>query len=62
MMRLGSAVHVKGLGLTLVSARKPFDGGLEIDERSEHPRFNRRWLRLAKKPSTALTQEADFGL
>jgi len=36
MMWSGSAVHVKGLGLTLVSATKPFDGGLEIDERSEH--------------------------
>ena len=36
MMRSGSTLHVKGLGLTLVSARKPLDGGLEIDELSEH--------------------------
>jgi hypothetical protein len=26
------------------------------------PRFNRRWLSLAKQPSTALSQEADFGV
>jgi hypothetical protein len=52
-------------GIVVGLGNEALDGGMEIDERSKGavvPRFSRRLVSLAKKPSTALSQEADFGV
>ncbi len=46
----------------IVLDEEPVDGGLEIDDRMETPRFRRCFVSLAKKPSTALSQEAEVGV
>jgi hypothetical protein len=38
------------------------DGGLQLCDRSEPPRLRRCRVSLAKKPSTALSQDADVGV
>jgi len=58
MMASGSAVQVKGLGLSLVA----IDGGLGIDDTLEDAELSRCRDSLAKKPSTALSQEAEVGV
>ena len=62
MILLGSAVQTKGLGLSLVSARKRLMATSRSTSERNTPRFKRRLVSLAKKPSTALSQEADFGV
>jgi hypothetical protein len=62
MILSGSAVHTKGLGSSFGFLQEAVDGGLEIDDRAEDPRLRRRLVNLAKKPSTALSQEAEVGV
>ena len=50
------------LGAVVGFGEEVLNGGLEIDERRSTPRLSRRLLSLAKKPSTTLSQEADFGV
>src|ERR1700736_4530528 len=60
--RLGSAVHTKGLGSELVSARKRVMAALRSATDRNTPRRRRRRVSLAKKPSTALSQDAEVGV
>jgi hypothetical protein len=62
MIALGSAVQTKGLGLSLVCARKRLIAAWRSTSEPNTPRFSRRLVNFAKKPSTALSQEADFGV
>jgi hypothetical protein len=57
MILSGSAVHVKGFGSALVSARKRLMAAWGSTTERKRPRFRRRLDSLAKKPSTALSQE-----
>src|SRR5664279_5085089 len=59
---LGLAVHVKGFGLALCSATKRLIAACRSTIDRKVPRFNRRFVSLAKKPSTALSQDADVGV
>ena len=52
----------EGLGVVIGFLKEPVDGGLEINDRSETPRLRRRRVSLAKKPSTAFSQEAEVGV
>ena len=61
MILSGSAVQVKGFGLSLVSARKRLMAAWRSTTDRKTPRFNRRLAGLAKKPSTALGQEHEVG-
>jgi hypothetical protein len=38
------------------------DGGREVDDRDEEPLLSLRFVSLAKKPSTALSQEHEVGM
>ena len=38
------------------------DGGLEVDDRANTPRLSRLLVRVAKKFSTALSQEQEVGV
>ena len=50
-----------GTGIGLL--QEAVDGGLEIDDAFEDtPRLSRRRVSLAKKPATALSQEAKVGV
>jgi hypothetical protein len=60
MMASGSAVQTKGLGLALVSRRKRLIAAWRSALKT--PRLSRRRVSLAKKPSTALSQEAEVGV
>src|SRR5436853_1057902 len=62
MILSGLAVHVKGFGSALVSARKRLRAAWRSRTEWKTPRFNRRRLSLAKKPSTALSQEHEVGV
>jgi aspartyl-tRNA(Asn)/glutamyl-tRNA(Gln) amidotransferase subunit A len=62
MILLGSAVQTKGLGLSFVSARKRLIAPWRSTRDRKTPRLSRRLLSLAKKPSTALSRETDFGV
>src|SRR3954469_11479498 len=63
MILSGSAVHVKGFGSALVSARKRLMADWRSTTGRKTPRFKRRLDSLAKKPSTALSQEhSSFGV
>src|SRR5512140_189420 len=62
MILSGSAVHVKGFGSALVSARKRLMAGWRSTTERKTPRFKRRLDSLAKKPSTALSQEHEVGV
>src|SRR5262249_6939880 len=61
-MRLGRAVHRKGLGSALVSAMKRSMAVSSSATDRNTPRLRRRLVRLAKKPSTALSHEAEVGV
>src|SRR5205823_11116204 len=54
MILSGSAVQVKGLGLSLVSARKRLMAACSSTIDRNTPRLSRRRVSLAKKPSTAV--------
>ena len=58
----GSAVHVKGFGSALCSMTKRLIAACKSTTDRKMPRFNRRFVSLAKKPSTALSQDADVGV
>src|ERR1039458_2764651 len=58
----GSAVHVKGFGSALCSTTKRLIAACKSTTDRKMPRFNRRFVSLAKKPSTALSQDADVGV
>ena len=62
MIFSGSAVHVKGFGSALVSARKRLMAAWRSTTERKTPRFKRRLDSLAKKPSTALSQEHEVGV
>jgi hypothetical protein len=49
----GSAVHVKGFGSALCSTTKRLMAACKSTTDRKTPRFNRRFVSLAKKPSTA---------
>jgi hypothetical protein len=50
------------LGLTVVFADVAADGLLQIGDRFEHPWRVFRRVMMEKKPSTALSHEADVGV
>src|SRR5664279_4042757 len=58
----GSAVHVKGFGFALCSMTKRLIAACKSTTDRKMPRFNRCFVSLAKKPSTALSQDADPAL
>src|SRR5512132_3585312 len=62
MMASGSAVQTKGLGLWLCSARYRLIAAWRSTSEWNTPRCRRRRVSLAKKPSTALSQEAEVGV
>ena len=62
MILSGSAVQMKGLGSALVSARKRLMAACRSTTERKTPRFKRRLVSLAKKPSTALSQEHEVGV
>src|SRR6202158_2452092 len=53
---------MKGLGSELVSARKRLMAACKSATDRKTPRLNRRLVSLAKKPSTALSQDAEVGV
>jgi hypothetical protein len=52
----------EGLGVVIGFLEEPVDLGLEINDRSENPAFEAARVSLAKKPSTAFSQEAEVGV
>ena len=52
----------KGLGIGVGVIEEAVDGIFEFAEGSEHARLRRFFVSLAKKPSTALSHEADVGV
>src|ERR1700746_4204890 len=62
MILLGSLVQVKGFGFALMSSRGRWMGSLSSWRDRNTPRLRRFLVSLAKKPSTALSQEADVGV
>ena len=53
----------EGLWLLVVVGDEAIDGGLEIDDVPlKTPRLRRRLVRMAKKPSTELSQLAEVGV
>jgi hypothetical protein len=62
MMASGSAVQMKGLGLSLVSSRYRLMAAWRSTMPLKTPRLSRCRVSLAKKPSTALSQEAEVGV
>src|ERR1700685_215742 len=58
----GSAVHVKDFGSALCSTTKRLMAACKSTTDMKTPRFNRRFVSLAKKPSTALSQDAEAGV
>src|SRR6516165_3416542 len=59
MMRLGSAVQTKGVGLRLCSPRYRLIAACRSTSERKTPRCKRRRVSVAKKLSTALAQEHD---
>jgi hypothetical protein len=51
-----------GPGSRVGVGEEAVDGRLEIDNRADTPRLRRRLVSLAKKPSTALSQDAEVGV
>ena len=62
MILLGFLVQVKGFGFALMSSRKWWMASLSSWRDRNTPRLRRFLVSLAKKPSTALSQEADVGV
>jgi hypothetical protein len=52
----------EGLGLGVGLGEEAVGRGLQHAQRGEHVRLRRLLVRLAKKPSTALSQEAEAGV
>ena len=52
----------EGFGIVIGLAQEAVDGGLQIGDALKTPRCSRRRVSLAKKPSTALSQEAEVGV
>src|SRR6266700_5184395 len=61
-MRFGRAVHTKGLGSALVSATKWLMASSRSATDRNTPRLRRRFVSLAKKPSTALSHDGEVGV
>src|SRR3546814_4742555 len=61
MILSGRAVQVKGFGSVLCSATKRLMAAWRSTRDRKMPRFKRRFDSLAKKPSTALSQEQEVG-
>ena len=57
-----SATHWKGFDLALWSSRKRLMAAWRSATDRKMPRLRRRLVRVAKKPSTALSQEAEVGV
>jgi hypothetical protein len=62
MILVGFAVEVKGFGSLLVSATKWSMAPLRSATDRKTPRLSRRRASLAKKPSTALSHDAEVGV
>src|ERR1700721_3531117 len=62
MISSGSGGHGEGFGLGLCSTTKRLMAACKSTTDTKTPRFNRRLVSLAKKPSTALSQDADMGV
>src|SRR5947208_15788062 len=62
MIFSGSAVQTKGFGSSLVSRRKRLIAAWRSTIEQNTPRLRRRLVSLAKKPSTALSQELEVGV
>src|SRR6266478_5906881 len=62
MMASGSAAQMKGFGFSLVSWRKRLMAAWRSTMPLKTPRLSRCRVSLAKKPSTALSQEAEVGV
>ncbi len=60
--RFGSAAQTKGFGVELVSARNRLIATWRWTREQKTPRLRRRLVSLAKKPSTALSQDAEVGV
>jgi hypothetical protein len=61
-MRFGRAVQTKGLGSALVSAMKRSIVAWSSATDRNTPRLRRRLVSLAKKPSMALSHDAEVGV
>ena len=62
MITSGSAVQTKGFGSMLCSARWRLIAAWRSTKELKLPRRNLRLLKVAKKPSTALSQEQEVGV
>src|SRR5512132_1451059 len=62
MILSGSAVQTKGLGSSLASSMKRLIAAWSSMIERKTPRWRRRLVSLAKKPSTALSQEQEVGV
>jgi hypothetical protein len=56
---VGICDPLEGFCAGVVVVKEAVDCGLEIDHGLEDARLRRRLVRVAKKPSTALSQEAE---
>ena len=52
----------EGLRLLIVIFEEAVDRGLQVNNRSKNTALDLRFVRVAKKPSTALSQDADVGV
>src|SRR5918995_6056014 len=62
MILSGSLIQRKGRGAALVSSRKRLIASWSATREWNTPRLSRRLVSLAKKTSTALSQEAEVGV
>jgi hypothetical protein len=62
MILSGFAVHVKGFDCWLCSSRKRLMAAWRSATDRNTPRFSRRFVSVAKNPSTALSQDAEVGV
>src|SRR5258708_2252745 len=62
MILFGSAVQTNGLGSWLASATKRLMAVWSSTSERKTPRLRRRLVSLAKKPSSALSQEQEVGV
>jgi hypothetical protein len=62
MIASGSAVHENGFGARLCSSTKRLMAACRSTTDTNTPRFSLRLVSLAKKPSTALSQEHEVGV
>ena len=62
MILSGSFVQQKGFGVAFASATKRLMAACKATREWNTPRFRRRLVSLAKKPSTALIHDAEVGV